>query len=285
MAARIVAARPFRADDGSAYRRRPTVPQMDGTILGPAAVRTSVSDPFARALRDHHRGERDAPLLVHGDDESRVHPVEAFYFGDPADDDALPWIESRVDGPLLDLGAGVGRDALYFQERFETVAVEVHEELVETMRDRGVTDARQGDLFTLRGAFPDDRFRSILVRGTQLGLVGSTATLRETLVDFAAVTTAAATIVVDAYDPSRPGTADLIGYRDDPRDGLARRTIRFEYEGRRGDPLDFLLFGPDRLRAAATDAGWMVVAVDAPPTADTGYYRAALRRDQSGSPQ
>jgi len=244
-----------------------------------------VPDPFARALRDHHRSERDAPLIVHGDDESRVHPIEAFYFGDSEDDDALPWIESWIDGPLLDLGAGVGRDALYFQGRFETVAVEVSERLVETMRDRGVTDARQGDLFSLQETFPADRFRSILVRGTQLGLAESTATLRETLADFAVVTTAVATVAVDAYDPSHPGTADLIGYRDDPRDGLARRTIRFEYEGVRGDLLDFLLFGPDRLRAAATDAGWTVAAVDAPSTADTGYYRAALRRDQSGSPQ
>jgi len=244
-----------------------------------------VPDPFARALRDHHRGERDAPLLVHSDDESRVHPVETFYFGDSADDDALPWIESWIDGPLLDIGAGVGRDARYFQGRFETVAVEVSETLVETMRDRGVTDARRGDMFALRETFPDDRFRSILVRGTQLGLAGSTATLRETLADFAAVTTAAATAVVDAYDPSHPGTTDLIGYRDDPRDGLARRTIRFEYEGVRGDPLDFLLFGPDRLRAAAADAGWTVAAVERPSTADTGYYRAALRSAQSGSPQ
>jgi SAM-dependent methyltransferase len=244
-----------------------------------------VPAPFARALRDQHRDERDSPLLVHGDDESRVHPIGDFYFGDPADDDALPWIESWLDGPLLDVGAGVGRDALYFQERFETVAVEVSDALVATMRDRGVADARRGDLFALRESVPADRFRSILVRGTQLGLAGSMATLRETFADFAVVTTDDATAVVDGYDPAHPGTADLIGYRDDPRDGLGRRRVRFEYEGVRGDPVDFLLVGPDRLRAAAADTGWRVAAVDAPEAADTGYYRAALRTGQSGSPQ
>ncbi|MFB6255353.1 MAG: class I SAM-dependent methyltransferase, partial [Haloplanus sp.] len=156
-------------------------------------------DPFARALRDHDRGERDAPLLVHGDDESRVHPVEEFYFA--ADGNALRWIERWLDGPLLDLGAGVGRDAWYFQMRFETVAVEVSAPLVETMRDRGVADARRGDMFALHASFPPDRFRSVLIRGTQLGLAGSLVTLRETLATLDAVTTAEATVVVDGYDP------------------------------------------------------------------------------------
>ena len=234
-----------------------------------------MSDPFARALRDHYRGERDAPLLVHGDDESRVHPIEEFYFA--ADDDALPWIERWLGGPLLDLGAGVGRDARYFQTRFETVAVEVSEPLVETMRDRGVADARRGDMFALGASFPPDRFRSVLIRGTQLGLAGSMSTLRETLATLDTVTTGEATAVVDAYDPHHSGTPDLIGYRADPRDGLARRVFRFEYAGVRGDPFRFLLFGPDRLRSAARAAGWSVAAVDAPETAETGYYRAALR--------
>jgi SAM-dependent methyltransferase len=251
--------------------RRISVSSGAGFLLR-ARVRLPVSDPFARALRDHHRDERDAPLLVHGDDESRVHPIEEFYFA--ADDDALPWIERWLGGPLLDLGAGVGRDARYFQTRFETVAVEVSEPLVETMRDRGVADARRGDMFTLHASFPPDRFRSVLLRGTQLGLAGSLARLRETLATLDAVTTGEATCVVDAYDPRQPGTADLIGYRADPRDGLARRAFRFEYAGVRGNPLGFLLFGPDRLRSAARAAGWSVVAVD---TAGTGYYWAALR--------
>lgn len=47
--------------------------------------------------------------------------------------------------------------------------------------------------------------------------------------------------------------------------------------GVRGDRLRFLLFSPDRLRAAAADTPWTVAAVEYPSTADTGYYRAALR--------
>lgn len=241
-------------------------------------------DPFAHALRDHHLGERDVPLFVHGGDASRRHPVESFYFGDPDDDDVLPWIESWVGGPLADLGAGVGRDARYFQRRFETVAVEAHDALVETMADRGVDDARRGDLFALRETLPDDRFRSALLRGTQLGLAGSLATLRQTLAALDAVTTTDATAVVDGYDPADPGTAGLLGYHADPRPGLARRTMQFEYEGVRGDPLHFLLFGPERLRAAAAPE-WTLAAVAYPASADTGYYRAVLRADQSASPQ
>lgn len=186
------------------------------------------ADPFARALRDHHRSERDAPLLVHGDDETRVHPVAAFYFDDP---ERMRWLESWLDGPLIDLGAGVGRDARFLQERIETVAIEVNDRLVETMRERGVTDARRGDMFALRESFDDGRFRSALSHGTQLGLARSMDGLSDALAEVGAVTTADATAVVDGYDPDRPGTADLVGYRTDPRDGLARRTMQFEYEG------------------------------------------------------
>jgi len=41
------------------------------------------------------------------------------------------------------------------------------------MRDRGVVDVREGDMFALRDAFERDRFASALAIGTQIGLAGS----------------------------------------------------------------------------------------------------------------
>jgi hypothetical protein len=51
-----------------------------------------------------------------------------------------------------------GRETLHFQEQFETVAIEISEYLVETMRDHGVRDARHADMFELREHFDRDRF-------------------------------------------------------------------------------------------------------------------------------
>jgi len=80
-------------------------------------------------------------------------------------------------------------------------AVEVSDHLVETMRDRGVADARRGDMFSLREQFERDQFQSALAIGTQVGLAGSMQGLRRFLGDLAHVTTPDATAVFDGYDP------------------------------------------------------------------------------------
>lgn len=234
-----------------------------------------MTDPFGRALRDHHRGERDASLLQRDGETTHDHPIERFYFTDPADE-ALEWLHGWLEGPLLDLGAGAGRHALHFQDRFETVAVEVSDPLVETMRERGVDDARKADMFRLRETFERDRFRSVLVNGTQAGLAGSMQGLRELLGDLASVTAPDGTAVLDCYDPTVEATATLLGYRPDPAPGLAHRVLYFEYEGETGDILHFRLFSPDRLREATVGTGWTVTAVRRSADEDGRYYRAAL---------
>jgi hypothetical protein len=238
-----------------------------------------VPDPFGRALRDHHRGDRDEPLVQRDGETERDHPVEQFYFGtfDPGDPTA-EWIASWLDGPLVDLGAGVGKHALYFQDRFEVVAVEANDHLVEAMRERGVRDARRGDMFAVREQFERDRFRSALAYGTQLGLAGSMQGLRRFLGDLAFVTAPDATAVLDCYDPDDPAVTDLVGYREEPTSGLASRVITFEYEGDVSDVLLFRLFGPDRVREAAVGTGWEVAELERPPGTPDPHYLAALRK-------
>ena len=236
-------------------------------------------DPFGRAIRDFHLGEQEEPLLQRDGAEVTEHPIERFYFGEyDVESEWGVWLRSRLDGPLLDLGAGAGRDALYFQDRFETVAVEVSEHLVETMRERGVEDARRGDMFALRESFESDRFRSVLAHGTQVGLAGSMAGLREFLADLAFVTTDDATAVLDCYDPEHEAAADLLGYRDDPTSGLAFRVMHFEYEGDVGETLLFRLFSPERMEEAAADAGWEVEDVRYGSGSNPSYYETALAK-------
>ncbi len=233
-------------------------------------------DPFGHAIYDHYHERRSEPLVQRDGEETLDHPIEQFYFDEyGASDD--PWLESWLDGPLLDMGAGAGKHALYFQQRFDTVGIEISEPLVETMRDRGVEDARLADMFSLRETFDRDRFGAALAYGTQLGLVRSMDGLRSFLGDLAHVTRDDATAVVDSYDPGHEATSELLGYRDDPTPGLAFRVMSFEYDGETGETLLFRLFSPDRVREATTGTGWTVVDI-ARDDPDSAHYRIALEK-------
>ena len=239
-------------------------------------------DPFGRAIRDHHHGERTHPLVDRDGGAIREHPIERFYFDAPGGPD-LEWVGSWLAGPLLEVGAGAGRHALYFQERLETVAVDISPHLVEVMRDRGVADARRANMFSLRAAFDPDRFRSVFVRGTQACLADSAARLRRVLADFAAVTTADGTAVIDGFDPGHERAPELFGHRPDPEVGVARRVYHETYEGEVGETLSFRLAGPGRLRAVAEEAGWQVADVRRGDPRTPHYQTALTKSEDRGS--
>lgn len=241
-----------------------------------------MADPYGRALRDHFHDQRDEPLLErYGDEASEHSQVNDLYFGEfgtEHEDDE--WVASWLDGPLLDIGAGAGRHALYFQDHFETVAIEVSEHLVAVMDERGVDDARQVDMFDVREAFGRDRFESALAIGTQLGLAASFQGLRRFLGDLAFVTTPGATAVLDSYQPAKAVEFGVPGFRPDPTRGAASRIVQFEYEGDVGEPLLFRFFSPERLADAVVGTGWEIGEIRRHPSEspEAVQYRAALTK-------
>lgn len=217
-----------------------------------------MSDPFGRAIRDHYLGEGEEPLIDRDGEDRREHSIEEYYFGSHEED---AWRDAWMDGPLIDLGAGAGRDTLYYQNHFETVAIEVSEHLVETMRDRGVNDVRLADMFSLREQFDRDRFRSAHAIGTQIGLAGSLNGVREFLDELAYVTMPDATALIDNYAPEKEATKNVFAYREDPMPGLAYRVFHCEYEGDVGRTLLFRVFSVDRLREATIGTPWEVAEI------------------------
>lgn len=242
-------------------------------------VKTSMADAFGQALLDHHRGERDEPLYQRDGEEVLTHPVGDFYFGSFESEPESEWVEAYLDGPLLDLGAGSGRDVLYFQEQFETVGLEISDPLLDLLDERGVRKRRQGTMFDIATLFERNRFASALALGTQVGLAKSMHGLRSFLDELGTVTTADASAILDGYDPTYDGAEEMLGFRTDPTPGLAYRVIRYEFDGRVGDTLLFRLFSPDRLRAATVGTDWQVTEIRRPH--DAYYYRVALTKKGS----
>lgn len=237
-----------------------------------------MADAFGRALRDFHRGTQRAPLIQRDGEETLEHPIEEFYFEpfDPATDDGATWLADRVDGPLLDVGAGAGRIALHFQEQYETIAIEVSDALVETMADRGVDDPRRGDMFALPKQFGRDRFETVLSIGTQTCLAGSIVGLEAHLHDLDRVTRESGTVLLDGYDPTHDEVEELLGHREDPTPGLAHRVMTFEYDGHRDPILHFRLFSPERFRETVAETAWTVA--DVANGEGSPYYRIALEK-------
>ncbi len=236
-----------------------------------------MAEPFGRAIRECYHDEQSESLVQFDGDHRLDHPIEQFYFSRPISGDRDSWTEPYLSGPLLDVGAGAGQDALYYQQQFETVAIEVSDHLVELMDERGVEDARHGDMFALPEQFGTDRFASVLVRGTQLSLAKSMQGIEQFLADLATVTTPDATAVVDGYDPRDEDVRDLLGYRADATPGLAFRVFALEYEGSVGETLLFRLVSPERLREAAAETPWSISAVN--QRSESAYYLAALEKE------
>lgn len=235
-----------------------------------------MADPFGRALRDVHLDQQTGPLVQRDGSDELDHPIDEFYFQsfDPAEPESR-WLASACRGPLLD--AGAGRHALAFQDRFDTVAMEVSESLVETMADRGVEKPVLGDLFDLQSTFPPDRFETVLIIGTQASLATSNQGLTDLLEDLATITTPDGQIILDSYDPTYQEVDDLLGYRADPTPGVGFRVFHFEYDGMIGPTLLFRLSSPDVLEECARVAGWEVESVHRPGQSEM-YFQAVLSK-------
>jgi SAM-dependent methyltransferase len=236
-------------------------------------------DPLGRAMLDYARDEydeTDANCVYRDGDEVQDASVGEFYFRPESE-----WSEQeRADidslaGPVLDLGCGAGRHALAVQERgVEVLATDVSPGAVQTASERGVTHTLQMDMFDLR--LPADHYRSVLVLGTQVTVAGSLDRLRAFVAELDRVTTDDSRVLMDGYDPTDPTCADLLGYRADPREGLARRRFRFQYGDEFGEPIEMLLFSPDRLRDALAGTAWRIGELR--ETEEFAYFGVALEK-------
>lgn len=237
------------------------------------------ADPLGQAMYDHATGRTAGELVYRDGDDVEPHAVPDTYFTAPSDWDS-DWKRrlGALDGPVLDVGCGAGTNARWLQDRGrEVVAIDVSPNAVRAARHRGLEDARVMDLFDLD--LPNGRFRSVLVKGTQLGLAGSLPGVRAVLSDLACVTDEAGVAIVDSYDPAGLDPESFVGYRPDPRAGIARRAFHFEYrrpDGERevGRTLPFVLFGPERLRDVLVGTPWELDAV----WPQAAYYRAKLEK-------
>lgn len=246
---------------------------------------TAAADPLGRAMLAHHRDEPGRLLYRDGADV-RDGNVAEFYFSSPES-----WAPATIDvlerladhEPILDVGCGAGKHLLWWADRsVDAVGVDVSPTAVRTARERGLEDVVAGDMFDLPVA--TGAVGAVHAVGTQVGLGRSLAGIRDLLREFARVTGDAGAAVVDSYDPTRLD-GDFLGYRSDPREGIAHRCFHLEFERETADgprrevgrTLQFLLCSPGRLRETTDGTPWTAVRVSR--TDERAHYSLELRKE------
>ncbi len=138
---------------------------MDPTLLTPDR------DPMGAAISDYFEHRKAAKLRIFSsqfdEDEMPVKELFRTFAGMPAlERTAL----QLADGQILDVGAGSGCHAIALQEmNKEVCAIDISPLSVETMKKRGVKDARLLNLFDERFT---ESFDTILMLMNGAGIIG-----------------------------------------------------------------------------------------------------------------
>jgi SAM-dependent methyltransferase len=137
------------------------------------------NDPVGAAIQDYLAGNKDAKIVVESnlteDDEIAV----GYLFRTP---DEMPELEllalENSRGAVLDVGAGAGCHSLALQERGGNVtALDISEGAVEAMRQQGIQQVLQQDVFSLQG----QRFDTLLLLMNGIGIAGDLQGLEQLL--------------------------------------------------------------------------------------------------------
>ena len=169
----------------------------------------------------------------------------------------MPVIEQEAlqvaDGHILDVGAGAGCHSLALQAMEKRVtAIDISPLAVETMRQRGVKDARQQDFFTLDGSFD-----TILMLMNGIGIVGTLDRMPAFFMQLDHLLAPGGQLLCDSSDicyvfEDEDGIIDLTGI-----DGYyGELTYRMQYRDVKGEAFPWLFIDPETLREQAALHGF-----------------------------
>ena len=227
--------------------------------------------PHGAAVLDYHRGNRDAVLICHQDGVRDDVPA-AFWFRDTLDPLERLGLEMCC-GRVLDVGAGVGLHALVLQQRgLDVVAIDIAQECVAIMRERGVRRPVVCDLYE----FGDGCFDTVVCLCNGLDKVGTLADLPRFLDRMRALLNPGGQLLADSFDlriGATPATKDTMARKMAAGRYFGESDLVFEYAGRRGSEFTVLQVDPETLAGFARAGGWSFEVMQQ----TGGHYLARLR--------
>jgi SAM-dependent methyltransferase len=218
-------------------------------------------DAFGHLIHDFHCGMPAREIIERDDGLIDVSSGPAAYFTGYPD---WPADERRaVDlarGRVLDIGCGAGRHALYLQGRgLDVVGIDLSPLAVRTCRERGLRDVRVLGITQVGSGL--GRFDTILMMGSNFGLLASMSRARWLLRKFRSITSESAFIIAESADPHdtvKPCHLDYhrINLERGRLPGQVR--IRVRYQTLIGEWFDYLKVSRDEMKMVIEGTGWHV---------------------------
>lgn len=169
----------------------------------------------------------------------------------------------RARGPILDIGCGAGRVALYLQDRgHEVLAIDNSPLAAKVTKLRGVKAVRVlsiDDVQTLRR-----RFATIVLYGNNFGLFGGMTKARHLLAAMHKIATPDAAIIAAAADPYSTRDPVHLAYhqRNRERGRMAGQIrLRIRYRQFCGNWFDYLFASPAEVGVIVEKTGWTISEV------------------------
>lgn len=207
-------------------------------------------DIFGQALLDYHHNEVTSKLWLYntyGSPEEM--PVDVFF----RTEEEMPELEvmaiSIAAGKILDIGAGVGSHALALQNKgADVTALEISAAACEIMKDRGIKQIVNADIFSFKGR----KFDTLLLLMNGIGLTGTITGLDKFLQYARHLLNPGGCMIFDSSDISY--LYDDIPLPDKRYFGEIE--YRYEYKEQPGEWFKWLYIDKDQLQLSAAAAGW-----------------------------
>ncbi len=212
--------------------------------------------PFGLAILDYYRGGHSATIVTERDDGFQSDLPAQVFFRQARDFELEGKAMDLCRGRVLDVGGGSGCHSLYLQDKgFQVTAIDVSPEAVLIMRERGVKDVRQVDIFDLR----KEQFDTVIMMGHGIGVVETIAGLRQFLARVRRLIKPGGAVLLTSLDVSQSPDARNIEYQ---KNNIARGHyageigMRFIYRDVTGPWFTWLHIDPETLKAEASKSSW-----------------------------
>jgi len=216
-------------------------------------------DIFGAAIKSYFSGNKNSELIVHVESGPSYRILVETFFRS-ADALELDRVALRAcKGAVLDVGAGTGEHALYLQRNGHVVtALDISAASCSIMKARGVESVIQSNILEYTFA---SKYDTWLLLGRSIGAVGNIDGFRNFLIKAREALNSDGKIILNSQNLS--STA-----------GWQSRRLRFEFDGERGDVIEWFDIGERLLAAEVKQLGFSAETLDRD---DHENYLALLR--------